>query len=354
MRHSASLLLCLLVAAPGSAQTRLTVRQLESFLLTRDTQKHSDAIIARELASLQLSEQLTDASLANFASRFRIGPQSAEQLEVIAAASNFEPPPAAEVDSQPPPDSREQNRIFQSAREYASSTALRLPDFLALRSTRSYNNTPQLTGRKHKAAMWMHFVGAYRRQVSVRAGQEVSLPDASNQNSGNSHTEGLTTWGEFGPLLVTVLADAQSGSITWNRWQNDANGKRLAVFRYTVPRSASHDLIDLCCYFTFRDKPAYHGELYVDPASGTILQITLDADLPSDAPMIASRLSVQYAPVEIGGKTYICPVRGTAVSVVHDRELELLIGAGPERFVNLVSFTNYHKFVSTSRILTDK
>ncbi len=134
MHHSASLLLCLLVAASGSAQTSLTVRQLESFLLNRDTQKQSDAIIARELASLQLSEQLTDASLADFASRLRIGPQSAEQLEVIAAASTFEPPTAAEVDSQPPPDSREQNRILQSAREYASSSALRLPDFRRHRS----------------------------------------------------------------------------------------------------------------------------------------------------------------------------------------------------------------------------
>ncbi len=354
MGRITSLLFALTLAAPVSAQTRLTVRQLESFLLNRDTQKQSDATIARELASFQLTEQLTEASLSNFASRLRIGPQSAEQLEVIAAASVFEPPPAAEVDSQPPPDSVEQNRILQSAREYASSTALRLPDFLALRSTRSYNNTPQLTGRNHKAAMWMHFVGAYRRQVSVRAGQEVSLPDASGEDSGNSDAEGLTTWGEFGPLLVTVLEDAQSGSIKWSRWQNDAEGLRLAVFRFTVPRSASHDLIDLCCYFTFRDRPAYHGDLYIDPASGTILQITLDADLPSDAPMVASRLAVQYAPVEIGGKTYICPVRGTAVSVVHDRELELLIGAGPERFVNLVSFTNYHKFVSTSRILTDK
>ena len=235
MRRTASLLLLLIVAARLPAQTQLTVRQLEGFLLSRDVQRESDAAVARQLASFQLSEQFTPARLAILAAKLRRGPQTAEQIELLAAASIFEPPPPAELVPESPPDAREQNRILEAARDYANSTARRLPDFLALRSTRSYDNAPPFAAGKHKPEFLMHFVGARRRQVTVRAGQEVSAAEPAAETSSSDHAEGMTTWGEFGPLLTTVLDDAQAGSVAWSRWQTGPNGVRLAVF-HTRPQ----------------------------------------------------------------------------------------------------------------------
>ena len=172
----------------------------------------------------------------------------------------------------------------------------------------------------------------------------------------------LTTWGEFGPVLKTVLGDSFKGSVVWNRWETGEAGALLAVFRFSVPKPASHYLVDFCCYqkskedpglYTFHDMPAYHGELHVDPATGAIYRITLQAELTDADPVMISSMAVLYGRVNIGGKDYICPVRGIAISEVHNLVMELIDGVGPEKHINEVRFSDYHKFASTARILTD-
>jgi hypothetical protein len=286
----------------------------------------------------------------------KMGPKTAEQIGLLAISSAFEAPPSSELPSGPPPDSSEQRRMIESARAYASASAHNLPDFIALRSTQAFNNAPQFTAKAHsKPEIELHFADDYRREVTFRDGREVIVSQGTGSEAPafrSSDHEGLTTWGEFGPILTTVLGDSLLGTIVWGRWQSGADGRRLAVFRYSVPKSASHDLIDLCCYESFRDKPGYHGELYIDPASGTILRVTLEAELGEQSPVRESKVSVQYDAVEIGGKSYICPVRGVALGVIHDLQMERLDGAGLERFINVVQFSNYHKFGSTTRILS--
>ena len=70
---------------------------------------------------------------------------------------------------------------------------------------------------------------------------------------------------------------------------------------------------------------------------------------------------MQYGPVDIGGKTYICPIRSEAIAQVHV-SLESVSGTipttamnhGPIRTrLNEVTFTHYHIYRGESRILTD-
>src|SRR5215469_17201945 len=90
------------------------------------------------------------------------------------------------------------------------------------------------------------------------------------------HTPGWCRWGSSAPSSPsssTILRTVPSP--TWDRWETDPVHGGLAVFRYEVPRSASHHLVDFCCYrapedeasedeaqeLSFRDHPAYHGEV---------------------------------------------------------------------------------------------
>jgi len=77
------------------AETRVTVAQLEQFLTAPRTAKLSDTDIAGRLSGVMLSEQLTQTTLARITSEIELGQKSAEQVEVLAAASVFEAPPAA-------------------------------------------------------------------------------------------------------------------------------------------------------------------------------------------------------------------------------------------------------------------
>lgn len=366
MRWFALLLVFLGLVEPLSAETRVSVNQLEEFLLSRHASKESDAELAYQLSSIQLSEQLSDSRLAEISAKVSVGPETAVQLKLLAISSVFEAPPSSEVPLGLSPDSLEQQRLIGLARVYASALVQHLPDFTAFRTTQAFNNSAQFTAKRHsKPEIEMHFVREFHREVAFRAGQEVLDSQGGGSIAGAPRPiapEGLTTWGEFGPILTTVLGDSLKGTIVWSRWQSGAEGRRLAVFHYSIPKPASHYLIDLGYYLTsqedhqflsFRDKPGYSGDLYIDPSSGTILRITLDAELGEDAPVKVSKLSVQYEKVEIGGKTYICPTQGVAQGIAYNLQMEEVDGVGLEKFINVVHFTNYHKFGSTSRIVNN-
>jgi hypothetical protein len=137
---------------------------------------------------------------------------------------------------------------------------------------------------------------------------------------------------------------------------------RLAVFQYAVPKSASHYLVDYCCYrnaedetreLSFHDHPAYHGEVVLSPDSGVIRRITIQADLESSAPIVGSDLAVQYGEVEIGGRAYICPVQSIATTAIHNIMMERIDGVGIERHLNEIQYSDYHKFGSTSRLIAN-
>lgn len=96
--------------------------------------------------------------------------------------------------------------------------------------------------------------------------------------------------------------------------------------------------------------PHIPGELYVDPATGAVDRITLEAELSETDPVTASAMAVQYGPVDIDGKTYICPVHAAAVSTARSTVFQPSGRIRLERHINLVSLANYHRFGSTVRI----
>jgi hypothetical protein len=148
----------------------------------------------------------------------------------------------------------------------------------------------------------------------------------------------------------------------------------VAVFRFTVPRSKSHYEVEYCCVTEgnktglFRQISGYHGEIKVDPASGTILRIAIQADLRDSFPITAADLSVEYGQVEIGGKNYICPLHSVAIVKAYTRAPDMgseeplypCKGTRPDNIrdmpiqtmINDIAFRQYHLFRSESRILT--
>ena len=53
----------------------------------------------------------------------------------------------------------------------------------------------------------------------------------------------------------------------------------------------------------------------IDPATGAILRLTVQADLPFGSPILQGDVMVEYGPAEIGGKTYTCPIRSVSISL---------------------------------------
>jgi hypothetical protein len=101
-----------------------------------------------------------------------------------------------------------------------------------------------------------------------------------------------------------------------------------------------------------RIRPGYHGSLWLDAASGTVLRITMEADTKDNPLFKRADMLVQYGPVEIGGSTFICPVRSLAFSLAAS-EGQDIAGDVPTEWLNETLFTGYHRFAATTRILSD-
>ncbi len=142
----------------------------------------------------------------------------------------------------------------------------------------------------------------------------------------------------------------------------------LAVFSYRVAGTSSGPGLTYCCLpegngtTPYQNKAdTYYGEFAVNPDSGAIMRIVINADLDEerdpDVPLIRSQLMVEYGPVELGGKTYICPQRSVEISrgrterELHEWGMVFSLYSYFETMINDVTFGGYHKFGSEFRIL---
>lgn len=332
-------------AVPALGAPSLTLSQFDQLLAAERGRSESKA--ARQIAKVQLSERATPAKLAEWESEI---PGARNTLIAIADASQFLPPSPADMVGDPAPIPNAQKEMLTLAIDYVGKVPT-LPDFFAARETLRFENT-QISSEEPP----LHFVGRSSLAVTYRDGREVQA--AQNRRSAREAGTGLNSVGEFGPILSIVLSDAVRGQLHWGYWEQSATP--VAVFRYAVPQSESHYTV------TFPNRlqivtlePAYHGEIALDPATGEILRLTLISDLPAQYREVRAAMMVAYARVAIGRGTYICPVRGVALSRFEipgntNLSFSSLSESGPGVLLtrlNDISFTNYHRFRAETRIL---
>jgi VWFA-related protein len=352
------------LAYPAGAGTRVTVAQLNQALNAAFTAHKPDAEIARQIASMELSEQLTEASLERLYARLAPGAQTAQAIALLADRSAFLDPPVAELPGTAAPDGAAQQRMLDAARNYVAQTLPRLPDFLATRTINRYDDSPQAL----KKGAWpvragLHLVGTSSREISVRnerEGQAVKQGSAASQEQ-----SGLSSWGEFGFLPALIVTDTVKGKVTWNHWEQMAAGV-AAVFHYAVPRSASHyEIIETVPHgprvpflgqyanaSAVRTTPAYRGSLWVDPATGIILRISIEIDENGSDQFRRVAVMVQYGPVRIGDRTFICPARSLTLELGIS-DVNSSLRESPTEWLNIASYSGYHRFAATARILAD-
>jgi hypothetical protein len=346
------------MALPASAARQVSVDQLEQLITALHGK--TDAKVAQQLYELELTERLSASRLASAQSGLP-GPAAKQALSLVAHASAFLDLPAADIPSMPVPDRAAQASLWASALNYASKAIPRLPNFFATRDTSRFQDTPSQPPRYTTDTIKyepMHLVGSATVTVLYRDGREFVETGGKQHKGFDSSGYELSTSGEFGPILSTVLADSSLAGVSWSHWEQGPAGP-MAVFRYAVAKERSHYTV------TFpsptRDAqilPAYHGEIGINPENGSILRLTMVAELKPADPGTNAGLLVEYGPVEIGGSTYICPVKSVAFSKVWMVRVESnsLTGEHASRGalqtrVNDVAFRYYHLFRGDVRIL---
>lgn len=359
-----------LYAAPVDPDAQQKVNASQFVQLMTAGQQTPDADLAQKLAGLELTERISVARLAELTSRLP-GDKSRMALTVLADQSIFLPPPASEIPSDAAPDAAATRQMLVKIVNYVNTTVRQLPNLMATRFTNGFEDRPReekltSTGIESLGYLPLHWVGSLSVDVTYRDRQEVEDKSVKARKEG-SGVGGLLTTGEFGPALSTVLADALKGKITWTRWEKSAAGT-LAVFQYQVPEDKSNYHVQFCCIVDsyasdgtpvtkmFDERSAYHGEIVFDPADGSIRLLTLEADLPKGGLVAEAGIAIEYAPTEIAGHNYICPVRSVSMLKAHEGQqgaaFSMADYKGPAKtFLNDVTFSNYRRFGSEMKIL---
>ena len=347
---------------PSEAK-RLTVDQLEQMLGAAHA---GDKELAQELFGLELTERMSSTNLSSWKARLP-GERSRAALVALADRSAFLALPAADIPTTATPDLAGQRQMLARTVDYLSKTIVKLPDFFATRTTVQYDEPLKKDERAWKTVtsdQSLHPTATSHTTVTFRDGKDVVDAKARDVKRLNTHERELETWGTFGPILAVVFGDASAprSVYKWSHWEQGIAGPQ-AVFRYAVPKNGSHFEVGFCCLadpdgtVLFKQNAAYHGEVTVDPSSGAILRLTVIADIEPRLPMLSSSIMVDYGPVMIGEKRYICPTRSVTISrmrtVVLVREWGESFGVYGrfETILNDVAFEKYHLFRAESKIL---
>jgi hypothetical protein len=301
------------------AGREISVEQLEQMLA--GSSREPDVKLAKQLSELELTERLSAARLARCEANVR-GPDARRALIALADKASFLDPPISEIPTMAEPDPQAQRRMVALIEDYVRRAIHQLPNLYATRVTISFQ-------RNKKPLHWVSTESAIVRYRDDREERprvnEVRVGDGSGAG-------GMTTAGEFGPILYVALVDSAQGNLTWSHWEQGAAAPE-AVYRYAVIAGKSH-------YHVNDQVRGYHGEITVDPSDGTIRRLVLRADPEPNLLLLKADIVVEYGPVELGGKTYICPLKGIAFSATWNRW-----------WLNDVAFERYHLYRGNAQLL---
>ena len=346
----------------ADAETKpINLQQLEQTL--HDLHGKRDGDVVQQLSEFHLTERLDGAKLAALISDLR-GDKSRQQLAMLAGASAFLDPPHAEIPNDPAPDEAAQRQMISLALDAVNATIPKLPNVIATRTTVRYQEaTRDVEAENTISVQPLHKADSSTVMVAYRKGGEVQEHGAAAPRKPRPDEASLVLNGTFGPALTAAVDILSStGHLTWKRWGQGATGRR-AVFSFSLPSANLSVATTGCCLpegqgtNAFPAPSTYRGEIEIDPASGALLRLEVRGEPKSTTPMVRADTLIEYGPVDIGGKTYICPMR--SVALTRERSVRLF-STWDESFrtygpyttlLNDISFSGYHVFRAQSRII---
>jgi hypothetical protein len=275
------------------------------------------------------------------------GKLSIEQIYVLEARSAVLAPPAVDLPNSAAPDAAAQKTLLDKAVSYVNNLYVQQPHLTATKTTlRFQDNTEAVSSASsfrsgtsadearmndNQATPFVHYINATEAPVEMQNGAEMV-----------SRAKDSTRWGANamivlkgqGPVLSTVLREAQAaGKMNWLRWET-VSGRTTAVFAYSVDQNTSRYAVKYCCFpdiddfgvMIFGDRELgnmqaatnwkdftatvpYHGEIFVDQRTGIVLRLITEAEFKASDLVHLENQRIDYGPVTVGGKPMVLPIK---------------------------------------------
>lgn len=354
---------------PCWGSRKLTVGQLEDLLRSFQTEKKTDSDAATVLKQVELTEELTRPAMNSMVGLAQ-GPLSTEQIFVLEARSADLVPPPSELPVTPAPDLAAQKSLLAKAGSYVANIYEKLPSLSVTKTTlRFQDNVEALaasSGMNGSArdvstssafankASFVHYINSTTHVVMSEHGAEKNPAEKDQTPWGANKMIALQ---DPDPGLAQIFNEAAAGgSIHWVRWEL-INGRSTAVFSFSVPGAQSKLAVSVCCFpkikqagiatfytattaaalagsgagggggatgnfqtntewHDFKSVPSYHGEFFIDAATGIVLRMITQAELKPTDVVRQLDTRIDYGAAKVGNATFILPVKTVVHSVV--------------------------------------
>ena len=236
-----------------------------------------------------------------------------------------------------PLSSNELKSLLADAAHYATGYSDSLPNFVCEQVT-NRSIDPHGRGKWRHEDRFTELLTFFDHQESRKLLVREHYKAKSHEDTGEN-LAGVVSVGEFGGVLEGLFRTSSKTDFQWK--ETDMFGDAtVQVFDFHVARA--HSILDVGAGTT--TFVPCHGEVFIDSATRAVRRIIMVADdIPNTSRVHAASVSVDYDYIGIRSHDYLLPV-AARVEVTHDRAA---------RDLNQIEFRNFHRFSSSSRIISD-
>jgi hypothetical protein len=296
-----------------------------------------DKQLAKTVSKLKLDERLEQRVVEELESE-GAGPETTAELDRLREAAESKPSPVSPPGfaSLAEPTGAQVRTALEAAREYAAHYALGLPDFLCTENIHRYEGRAVRGPWSSKDLLTVQVTYFHQAEDYKLLRIDERPTDAEFWSVG-----GALTGGEFGTLMVSILSENAGAELHWDHWTH-YRGRLAQVYAFRIPSNRSSYQLEFGLDGSHAAATAGQtGFVYLDADSHAVLKITRQAtELPAKFPITVASTALDYDAAEIGGQSYLLPVRA-----------EIRLSALGLHTRNQVEFGEYRKFAADATIV---
>jgi hypothetical protein len=302
-------------------------------------QRQSDGDLAQTLHRLDLKWRLDNRTAEELESEAP-GPESIAELERLRDISRDKPLPMVPpwFASPPEPKLEELRGVLGEARRKALEYTLGLPDFVSTETVRRYDDD----------AVWGHSaaIDTLTLQLTYFEHKEkYRLTAVDGRKTGLSYESLSGAWskGEFGSMLLEVFSPTSQAEFRWSNWTTLRHRTAYVLsFRIDAKNSSYRLVASGNRGSNVTATVGEHGLVYIDRETRDVIRLDSQADsIRGDFPVAAATHTLDYGPVEVGGRSFLLPLHAETRMMLRDRR-------ALKR--NEIEFSDYRKFTGETSI----
>ena len=333
-------LVCLLLVLAGAAaaQMKMSVERLVTFVTSSVQMKEDDRKVAEIVKKIQLLNQLDAKTIESLqelgAGRLTVAALKALRTDSASLPAAPAPPPKLTAAPIPGPSEEDQKKVLAAITENAIHYSEGLPNFICMQVTRRYvaqsgSDNFRLTDTIAERLSYNEHHEDYK---------VISVNGTPVANRKHEQLGGATSSGEFGSMLYEIFDRDSHTEFQWERW-GKLRDHVMHVYSFRVRLENSK--------YSIRAEEAkrtvtvgYHGLIFADRDSNSVMRITMEADdIPEDFPIRSASETLDYDSIALSGVKFILPLK-----------VDMRMRDGRNVMKNQAEFRLYNKFGADTSI----